>query len=331
MLSVGRILPFCGRLTRSVLLWFDTEADAGPGPARAARSEHVNWLRCLPFIAVHLTCLAVIWVGWSPFAVAFAAILYVARMFAVTAFYHRYFSHRTFKTSRPLQFLFALAGCTAVQRGPLWWAAHHREHHRHADTPSDIHSPHHRGFLWSHMLWFTCDAYFRTEYQRVKDLARYPELRFLNRFDLLIPVLFAAGILLLGMGLEAWAPSLGTNGPQLLVWGFFVSTVVLFHATFTINSLAHVFGRRRFDTPDQSRNNWFLALITLGEGWHNNHHRFPVSVRQGFRWWEVDMTYYLLKLMAALGLIWDLRPVPARILAEARGASDAAAKCEVTS
>ena len=181
------------------------------------------------------------------------------------------------------------------------------------------------------MLWFTCDAYFRTDYRQVKDLARYPELRFLNRFDLLIPVLLAAGILLLGMGLERWAPSLGTNGPQLLIWGFFISTVVLFHATFTINSLAHVLGRRRFDTPDQSRNNWFLALITLGEGWHNNHHRFPVSARQGFRWWEVDITYYLLKLMAATGLIWDLRPVPARILAEARGTADAAAKCEVMS
>ena len=295
-------------------LWLNAESATITLPA--ADTESVDWLRCLPFLIMHLACLAVLWVGISPFAVALAVSLYLLRMFAITGFYHRYFSHRSFKSSRVVQFLMALLGSTSVQRGPLWWAAHHRHHHRHSDKDTDVHSPVKAGFLWSHMVWFTSNAHFSTDYNKVKDLARYPELRFLNRYDMLVPFLFAAAIFGLGALLGRYAPGLGTNGPQLLVWGFFISTVVLYHATFSINSLAHVFGSRRFQTKDQSRNNWFLALITLGEGWHNNHHRFPGSVRQGFYWWEIDLTYYGLRLMALLGLIWDLRPVPQSVRSE---------------
>ncbi|BFN14294.1 hypothetical protein MspRI1_23050 [Marinobacter sp. RI1] len=239
-------------------------------------------------------------------------------MFAITGFYHRYFSHKTFKTSRPAQFVFAVLGASAAQRGPLWWAAHHRHHHQHSDNEQDLHSPHQGGFWWSHMGWFTCDAGFAMDERRVRDWLKFPELRFINRFDSLIPAAFAVAIYLFGEALALWAPELGTNGLQLLVWGFFISTVVLFHGTVSINSLSHVWGKRRFETDDDSRNNFWLALITLGEGWHNNHHRWPQSVRQGFRWYEIDVTWYGLWLLSKLGIIWDLNPIPAHIQKETR-------------
>ena len=299
----------------SLRRWFDTSAADD-----AARDPHrIDWLRIAPFIAMHLAVLGVFVVGVSPVALLVAAILYVARMFAITGFYHRYFSHKAFKTSRALQFAFGVLGAASVQRGPLWWAAHHRHHHRHADTPLDPHSPREHGFWWSHVGWFLTPAGFRTDEAAVRDLAKFPELRLLDRFDLLVPVVLALSTFALGALLERTAPQLGTNAWQMLVWGFFVSTIVLFHATVTINSLAHRFGKRRFDTADDSRNNFLLALLTFGEGWHNNHHHFPGSARQGFAWYEIDLTYYLLRLMAALGLVWDLKPAPATLRRARRG------------
>jgi len=246
-----------------------------------------------------------------------AVALYWIRMFAITGFYHRYFSHRSFRTSRWTQFAFAILGNTAVQRGALWWASVHRHHHKHADTEHDVHSPGVRGFIWAHIGWMTSSRNFPTNFDAIRDLAKFPELVFLNRFDLLVPAAYAAGLYGLGELLRVDAPTLETSGPQLLVWGFFVSTVVLLHGTLFINSIAHVFGGRRFATHDDSRNNLLLALITLGEGWHNNHHRFMSAARQGFYWWEFDPTYYALKALAWTGLIWDLRPVPASVYAEA--------------
>lgn len=299
----------------TVAKWLD--ASVGTQDADAPLKK-VDWVRIIPFIAMHAACLAVLLVGWSWIAVAIAAGLYLARMFALTGFYHRYFSHRTFRTSRPVQFLFALWGSAAVQRGPLWWAAHHRTHHRHSDTEKDPHSPIAHGFWWSHMGWITSRVNYPTNFKAVRDLARFPELRFLDRFDMLVPFCLAAALLTTGMILKHFAPSLGTSGPQMLIWGFFVSTVVLFHATCLINSMAHKVGRRPFDTDDESRNSLMLALVTLGEGWHNNHHYYPHTVRQGFRWWQIDITYYFLKILSWTGLIWDLRQVPARILATSR-------------
>jgi stearoyl-CoA desaturase (Delta-9 desaturase) len=270
-------------------------------PVEALLSNRkIDWLRTLPFVAMHLMCFGIIWVGASPSAVAVCAAMYAVRMLAITGFYHRYFSHRTFRTSRVLQFIFAAIGAMAVQRGPLWWAAHHRHHHAHSDNDQDTHSPQRHGFVWAHLAWFMSRQNFTTRADLVRDLATYPELRFLDRFDILMPVLLAVVLFVIG-------------GAQWLIWGFFVSTVILYHATFTVNSLAHVMGKRRYATRDQSRNNWVLALLTFGEGWHNNHHHFPGSVRQGFYWWEVDLTYYVLRTFAALGLIWDLKSVPARI------------------
>lgn len=314
--SAAAAAPQVSGLIRTMRRWFDTGVAMDVDERRENR---IDWVRAAPFVAMHLACLGVIWVGVSPIALIVAASLYAVRMFALTAFYHRYFSHRTFQTSRVVQFAFALIGASCVQRGPLWWAAHHRNHHRHADTERDPHSPGVYGFLWSHVGWFLTPRNFRTDLSRVPDLAKYPELRWLDRYDIAIPVVLAVCMYALGALLHHVAPQLGTSGGQMLIWGFFVSTIVLFHATVTINSLAHRFGRRRFDTRDDSRNNVWLALLTFGEGWHNNHHFFPGSSRQGFRWWEVDLTWYGLRLMSALGLVHGLKPIPAWVLAKARG------------
>lgn len=278
--------------------------------------SQLDWIRCVPFILLHLACGLVLWVGWSPVALLVAGLMYVFHMFVITAFYHRYFSHRAFKTTRIFQFLGAVAATSSAQRGPLWWAAHHRHHHIHSDTEHDTHSPGLRGLFMSHMGWFMTKGAFKTPERYVRDWQRYPELRFINRYDWLSPLLLAAGLFGLGVLLERLAPGLGTNGWQMFVWGFVVSTVVVYHATYTINSLAHRVGSQRYQTGDDSRNNFWLALLTLGEGWHNNHHYYPSSARQGFRWWEVDLTYYGLVALCKLGLIWDLRAVPKRVLQE---------------
>ncbi len=299
--------------------WFDSHAiqySAETSTVKTnihAPSSDIDFWRVLPFVLIHLACMCVFWVKWSWFAVAFAIALYVIRMFAITGFYHRYFAHKAFQTSRFGQFIFAVLGATAVQRGPLWWAAHHRNHHAHSDEQADAHSPVQHGFFWSHAGWFLSRANFATHLDRVKELAKFPELRFLDRFDVIVPIVFALAIFGLGELLAFHAPHLETNGWQLLVWGFVISTVLLYHATFSVNSLAHVWGKRRYITRDHSRNNLFIAVFTLGEGWHNNHHHYPGAAKQGFYWWEIDLTYYGLRLLAALGLIWDLRKVPIEI------------------
>lgn len=289
-----------------------------PGRRSPADTPHLDHRRirfrdALPLLLIHALCLGVIWTGWSWTALAVAVTLYWLRMFAITAFYHRYFSHRTFRTHRAVQFAFALLGTTAAQRGPLWWAAHHREHHRHADHEPDPHSPGWRGVLWSHTAWFLTEKGRATNWNAVPDWRRYPELVWLERYHLIGPALLIAALGALGFLLADAAPSLHTGPAQLVVWGFGISTVALYHATFTINSLAHLVGSQRFRTGDDSRNNWFLALLTLGEGWHNNHHFHPGSVRQGFFWWEFDPTYWALRALSFVGLVWDLRPVPKRV------------------
>jgi len=230
--------------------------------------------------------------------IALAIASYLVRMFAITAGYHRYFSHRSFKTSRAFQFALALLGTSTTQKGPLWWASGHRRHHKYSDTPEDLHSPKQRGFWYAHMGWWFGRKHDETAFEWVPDLARFPELRFLDRYY--------------HVGVFAWMmiPAL-LRGWDGFLWGYVVSTFALMHCTFFINSLAHVYGSRRYDTGDTSRNNWWLALATLGEGWHNNHHRYMSSARQGFYWWEVDVTYYVLKVFSWLGIVWDLRgPLP---------------------
>ena len=255
----------------------------------------------IPFLLVHVACLAAIWTGVTGTALVIAAALYVGRMFAVTAGYHRYFSHRSFRTSRVGQFLFAFVAQSSAQRGVLWWAAKHRHHHRYSDTELDVHSPRQRGFLYSHVGWIFNPQHSATDLALVPDLAKYPELRWLDRHPYL-----PATALAIGAYLAAGWPG--------LVVGFFWSTVALYHGTFMINSLAHVHGRQRYVTGDDSRNNWWLALVTLGEGWHNNHHAYQRSTRQGFRWWEIDITYYVLRMLSWVHAVWELGEPPADVV-----------------
>ncbi|MEI6075913.1 MAG: acyl-CoA desaturase [Verrucomicrobiota bacterium] len=294
----------------SLIHWFDSDYGNTDLKAIRAKPDKIELIRVLPFAFLHLGCLGVFWAGWSWSAVGAAVVLYGIRMFAITGFYHRYFSHKTFRTSRLAQFVFAILGATAVQRGPLWWSYQHRHHHKYSDAPEDVHSPHVQGFWWSHVGWITSARNFPTDYTQVRDLAKFPELVFLNRFDSLVPAVFAVSLFILGHFLGTNFPGLGITSWQLLVWGFFISTTLLFHATSSINSLAHLMGRRRYETDDQSRNSLFLSLVTLGEGWHNNHHRYMNAVRQGFYWWEIDISFYLLKVLSWTGIIWDLNPVP---------------------
>ena len=298
--------------------WFD----GGAGGVDAGDPRRIDWLRQVPFVAIHAGCLALPWVGASPVAVAVAVALYALRMFAITGFYHRYFSHQAFRAGRGVQFFFALLGAAAAQRGPLWWASHHRHHHVHADQPEDSHSALRHGFAWSHMGWFMARENFARRDALVRSLASFPELRFLDRWDALVPLLLVAALWAFGALAEAFAPSWGTSGAQMVVWGFCVSTVALYHATFSINSFAHRFGSRRYATRDASRNNLWLALLTFGEGWHNNHHHYPAAARQGFFWWEIDLTWYGLRLLAALGLIHGLKPVPAAVREAAGGSTE---------
>jgi stearoyl-CoA desaturase (delta-9 desaturase) len=265
-------------------------------------------LRAIPFALVHLAGFAAFFVEFRWSFVILCLALYAIRMFFVTAGYHRYFSHRSYKTSRAFQFILAFMAMSSAQKGVLWWAAHHRNHHRFSDTEEDLHSPMQFGFWWSHVGWILSDSYNKTEMHLIRDFAKFPELRWLDRYHLVPPAVLAVALFLFG-------------GWGALVWGFFISTVILWHGSFTINSLAHLFGRRRYQTTDTSRNNWWLALITLGEGWHNNHHHYMASVRQGFFWWEIDVTYYVLKLLSWCRIVWDLRIPPPHVLYPSEAAS----------
>ncbi len=289
-----------------LLSWADNDQKSLPLHDQPDRTD---WGRVWPFVLMHVFCFAALWVGYSAVAIAVAIALYLVRMFAITAFFHRYFAHKSFSTSRPVQFIFAIIGTAATQRGPLWWAGHHRQHHTASDTPADPHSPLH-GFWHSHCGWFLGTRHFRTPTQRIKDFTQYRELVWLDRFDVLVPILLCIILWCVGEALANYLPQLHTSGLQLVIWGYFISTVVLLHSTLAVNSLAHRIGSQRYQTTDDSRNNWWLALITLGEGWHNNHHHYAGSARQGFFWWEIDISYYLLRVMEKLGLVWDLRAVP---------------------
>jgi stearoyl-CoA desaturase (delta-9 desaturase) len=277
---------------------------APPEEPTEQRDDRVNWVSSIPFFLVHLLPLFVFVTGVTATALVLFAVTYLGRMFFITGGYHRYFSHRSYRLNRVAQFVFAFGGCTAAQKGPLWWAANHRAHHRDADTDLDLHSPK-RGFWWSHVGWILSDSYNATQTVEIKDFARYPELRFLNKHNWIGPWTLAVACWLIG----------GWSG---LIVGFFASTVLLWHTTFLVNSVAHVMGRRPYETDDTSRNSTLVAIATWGEGWHNNHHRYQSAARQGFRWWQIDMTYYTLWLLSKVGIVHDLRPVPARVIEEAR-------------
>ncbi|MBX3189553.1 MAG: acyl-CoA desaturase [Labilithrix sp.] len=261
-----------------------------------------GWLVSMPFYGVHIAAVVgVALVGFSWKWVALAVALYYLRIFGVTGGYHRYFSHRTYRTSRAFQLFLAVLAQSSLQKGALWWAAHHRDHHKYSDTKQDVHSFREEGFWWSHVGWILSRDTEETKFERISDFARYPELRWLNKYHVVPGVALAVGLWLVG----SW---------PALVWGFFVSTVLCWHGTFTINSLAHIWGSRRYATTDDSKNNFFLALLTMGEGWHNNHHYYQRSTRQGFFWWEIDLTYYVLKGLQAVGIVWDIQVPPQKVI-----------------
>jgi stearoyl-CoA desaturase (delta-9 desaturase) len=259
-----------------------------------------GWVRGIPFILLHLACLAALFTGAPLAAIGLCAFTYFIRMFGVTAAYHRYFAHRSYKTSRPFQFFLAWLGCSAMQKGPLWWAAHHREHHRSSDSENDPHSPHTTSFWWSHVGWILSEEHGFTPWASIKDWSQYPELRWLDRNHWVPGIVLAVLCFLFGV-------VTGVGGWPCLVWGFVISTVAVYHAVFSVNSLCHLFGSRRYNTRDDSRNNPLVAILTLGEGWHNNHHHYQSSANQGFYWWEIDISYYILRLFALVGLVWDIR------------------------
>jgi stearoyl-CoA desaturase (delta-9 desaturase) len=268
-----------------------------PTPSPVADHDDILYPSAIPFTLAHLACFAAFWTGITFQALVMCLVLYWLRIFAIGAGYHRYFSHRAYRTSRAFQFVLAALSQSSAQKSVLWWAAKHRHHHLHSDTGSDVHSPRHKGFIYSHLGWIFARQHDATDLVKVADFASYPELMWLHRHELVPPVVLA--VLCLAIG--GW--------PGLVI-GFFWSTVLVYHATFCINSLAHVCGRKRYVTGDDSRNNWFLAIFTMGEGWHNNHHAYQSSVRQGFRWFEVDATFYLLKALSWVGLVWDLKTPP---------------------
>jgi len=281
-----------------------TARRALPKPERRSRRLRVpEWVSSLPFFGLHVACLAAFVTPIHTIDWIMCAALYVVRMFGITAGYYRYFLHRSYKTSRPFQFVMAWLGCTAMQKGPLWWAAHHRLHHKYSDTEEDPHSPVVYNFWKAHVGWILDARNDMTHWRMIRDFKKHPELLWLNRHH------WVPGLLL---AVCCWLIS-GWGG---LVVGFILSTVILYHGTFLINSLAHVFGSRRYETTDDSRNNFALAVITLGEGWHNNHHHYQSAARQGFFWWEVDVSYYTLKALSWVGLVWDLRQPPKKMLEE---------------
>lgn len=275
--------------------------------------ESTRWRLGIPFVLAHVGLLGLFFVGWSYIAVIAAVLSYSVRAFGITGFYHRCFSHRAFSVSRKVQFLGALAGAAAAQRGPLWWVAHHREHHRFTDEIGDPHSPVVDSFLYSHVLWIFRPENAPTKVALVPDLAVFPELRLIDRFEHVVPGAFAALVVVAGSVLGHLAPGLHTSGLQMLEWGFLLPTIVLYHSTFAVNSVAHRYGRRRFNTPDASRNNWFVSLLVFGEGWHNNHHRFPTSARQGIGRYEIDPTWWLIRGMRSLRLASALRGFPSSL------------------
>jgi stearoyl-CoA desaturase (Delta-9 desaturase) len=269
-----------------------------PKPSLAERS--LKQVSRAIFIGMHLACGLAFFYPPTRGLVALLVGSYLLRMWAVTAGYHRYFAHRSYKTSRVFQFVLALLGATAMQKGPLWWASWHRRHHKYADTPGDPHSPILYGFWYAHIGWILSSKSDHADLSNVNDLVRFPELRLIERFW---------AVPLVGYALACFAVA----GMPGLVWGFIVSTVAVSHVTFFINSIAHLWGSQRFQTKDFSRNNPVLAVLTLGEGWHNNHHYYMSSARQGFYWWEVDLSYYVLKLLAAIHVVREIREPPASV------------------
>ena len=300
----------------------------GPAVARpvektgAAEVSEVTWLSgrhiafALPLILTHLACGLVLFAGTSKPALVVFIISSAVQLFGITTGYHRLLAHRSFKTSRTFRLVLAVCGVLAGQNGPLWWVGHHRYHHRHADRDDDAHSPRH-GLFWSHMGWLFSPLCVRVRRHLVTDLARCRELVLIERYSYAINLAYALSLYSCGRTWHAVDPD--ANGLQFVVWGTIISTVFAYHAIWSANSICHRYGSRRYPLPDASRNNFFVSLITFGDGWHHNHHFCPYSARHGFRWWELDLNFAVLKLLSRVGLVWDLKMPPGSVAARGPG------------
>lgn len=277
----------------TALTYPKSDFEVAPRLDRNDPRERINWPLSIPFVILHLLPLGMIWFPPSTGDLIACAALYVARMFFITGCYHRYFAHRGYKLNRVMTFLVAFGGGTSAQKGALWWASHHRWHHRFSDTDRDPHNSG-RGFWWSHLGWILCNKYNETHYETIKDFAKYPELVWLNKHHLVPPTVLGVVVWLIG-------------GWSALFCSFFLSTILLYHGTFAINSLTHKWGKARYKTGETSKNSFILALVTLGEGWHNNHHYYASTANQGFFWWELDISYYIIRLLGVVGLAKDIR------------------------
>lgn len=260
------------------------------------------------FWSIQASALAVFFVPFTWGLVALWAVSHFLRAIGLTLAYHRYFAHRSFQMNRVARFFWAFVGTCAMQKGPIWWAGHHVNHHKFADREGDPHSPMVSGVYYAHIGWFLNDTkhdQLEANNPVVRDFSKAWEIAMLEKFHFIPPAILAVAMYAIG-------------GAPWLVWGFCLPTMTLAHATFCINTVNHLFGSRRFDTIDESRNNVFTAFFAVGEGWHNNHHRYQRAARNGFYWWEFDPTWYVIRAMAAVGLAWDVQPVPERIYEEAR-------------
>lgn len=279
--------------------------------------KNIHWRSVIELLFIHIGALSVFYVGVSKVAFISFLIVDILGGFFVTVILHRYFTHRCFETSRIPQFIFGLLSLTVLQRGPLWWVSHHRRHHHFTDTDDDPHTPK-KGFFYSHLGWLMTLNEASTDKDHVKDWIRFPELIWLDRLEWLAPVFMILSAFYFGVIINHFFPHLGTSGLQMIVWLVCIPTMLVLHGSCLVNSCLHTFGYRRFNTPDNSRNALLFTLISFGEGFHNNHHRYHDSCCQGIEWWEIDITYYMIKLLAKIGIIWNLRMFPDSVLQEGK-------------
>ncbi|MFZ0661689.1 MAG: fatty acid desaturase [Acidobacteriaceae bacterium] len=272
------------------------------------RARHFNWLLAIWLAVFHIGAIAAFFFfSWS--ALAVASVLWVlGQNVGIAISYHRQLTHRGFVTPRWVEYAMALCATLALQGGPIYWVAVHRLHHQLTDRPGDPHSPH-DGKWWSHMGWLLQGTLrnrntLLTRY--APDLSRDSFYRWLSRYHWLPVTALGVGLFLIG-------------GWPWLLWGIFLRVTLGMHVTWLVNSATHIWGSRRFETHDDSRNSWWVALLTGGEGWHNNHHALPVSTSHGMAWYELDFNYWCIRLLGFLGLakrikVQDAKAGPARIL-----------------
>ena len=270
-------------------------------------NTNISYSNATRIILFHLSVVLVFISGYSFTALITFLVLFLVRLFVITGFFHRYYSHRSYQTSRWFQFLLTFIGTSAGQQGPLSWATSHITHHQHADAEDDPHSPVLNSGFYAHIGWLLQKDALSTNDKIVKPFTKYPEIVFLDRYHYIGTTSLIISLALLGMLLSEHYPELGTSALQLVSWGFILSTLLILHGACLVNSVGHLYGYRRFKTKDNSHNVWWLFPLTLGDNWHNNHHHAPKSASFSYAWWEVDIIYLCILILEKLGLVWNVK------------------------